>query len=219
MNNISRNLAVAACATVAMGSLAACGSGGSSANPPASHKSSGGSSMSGGGSASASLVGPGCAAYAKMVPSGAGSVGGMAKAKVAEAASANPLLETLVAAVSGKVNKKVNLVNALDGGQYTVFAPVDKAFAALGKPTLTKLATPAGAKTLATVLEYHVIKGQLSPSMIDGTHTTLNGQKLKVTGSGNNLTVNGVSHVICGGVKTANATVYMIDQVLMPKKM
>ena len=50
------------------------------------------------------LVGPGCADYAKAVPSGKGSVEGMAQDAVAVAASNNPLLKTLVAAVSGKLN-------------------------------------------------------------------------------------------------------------------
>ncbi|MDT7638462.1 MAG: hypothetical protein QOC83_2750, partial [Pseudonocardiales bacterium] len=79
------------------------------------------------------------------------------------------------------------------------------------------LATPKGAKTLQTVLTYHVISGQLSPTQIDGTHKTVEGDSVKVTGSGNSIKVNGSTAVICGGVKTANATVYLIDSVLMPK--
>ena len=84
-------------------------------------------------------VGPGCADYAKAVPSGAGSVDGMAQDPVAVAASNNPLLKTLVAAVSGKLNPKVNLVDTLDGGEFTVFAPVDSAFAKVPAATLAKL--------------------------------------------------------------------------------
>ena len=68
---------------------------------------------------------------------------------------------------------------------------------------------------LTAVLTYHVVPGQLSPSQIDGTHATAEGSDLKVTGSGDNLMVNDAK-VICGGVKTANATVYLIDTVLMP---
>ncbi|MDF2919416.1 MAG: secreted and surface protein containing fasciclin-like repeat, partial [Microbacterium sp.] len=62
---------------------------------------------------------------------------------------------------------------------------------------------------------YHVVAGQLSPSEIDGTHATVEGQDVTVSGSGDNLMVNDAK-VICGGVKTANATVYLIDTVLMP---
>ena len=36
-----------------------------------------------------------------------------------------------------------------------------------------------------------------------------------MTGSGDNLKVNDAG-VVCGGVQTANATVYLIDTVLMP---
>jgi len=215
MTQYRRTLAVAATATAALLSLAACGSSSSddSSSSSSSDQMSSGSTAN---SAAADLVGPGCADYAKQVPDGAGSVAGMAQSKVAEAASANPLLTTLVAAVSGKVNPKVNLVSALDSAQYTVFAPVDTAFAKIPKATLASLAKPAGAKTLSTILEYHVVKGQIAPADIDGSHKTLIGQSVKVAGSGDNITVNG-AHVICGGVHTANATVYMIDSVLMPK--
>ena len=165
----------------------------------------------------ADLVGPGCAAYAKKVPNGSGSVAGMAEDPVATAAGNNPLLKTLVATVSGKFNPKVNLVDTLNGGEFTVFAPVDSAFAKLPKATLKTLSTPKGAKTLQTVLTYHVVQGQLSPDQIDGTHKTVQGGTVKVTGSGDDIKVNGSTSVICGGVHTANATVYLIDNVLMPK--
>ncbi|WP_125611667.1 fasciclin domain-containing protein [Specibacter cremeus] len=159
------------------------------------------------------LVGPGCAAYAAKVPAGAGSVAGMAMDPVATAASHNPLLTTLTAAVSGKLNKNVNLVDTLNSGQFTVFAPVDAAFAKIPAATIDGLKTDA--KTLTSILTYHVVPGQLSPAMVDGTHKTAEGGSVTVTGSGDNLLVNNAK-VICGGVKTANATVYLIDTVLMP---
>ena len=89
------------------------------------------------------MVGPGCAAYAEAVPDGAGSVAGMAEDPVATAASNNPLLTTLVAAVSGKLNKKVNLVDTLNGDEFTVFAPVDDAFAKLPAETVARSAPRA----------------------------------------------------------------------------
>ena len=163
--------------------------------------------------AAGDLVGPGCAAYAAAVPSGTGSVSGMAADPVATAASNNPLLKTLTAAVSGKLNKDVNLVDTLNSGQFTVFAPVDDAFAKIPAATIDGLKTDS--KTLTSILTYHVVPGQLAPSKIDGEHATAEGSTLKVEGSGDNMTVNGAK-VICGGVKTANATVYLIDTVLMP---
>ncbi|WP_040320297.1 fasciclin domain-containing protein [Aeromicrobium marinum] len=167
----------------------------------------------------ANLVGPGCADYAAAVPDGGGSVQGMAQDPVATAASNNPLLTTLVAAVSGGVNPAVDLVDTLNGGEFTVFAPVDDAFAALeaSSPGITDtLATEEGGGTLSSVLTYHVIPGQILPDDLAGTtQTTVNGADVEITGSGDSLQVNG-ANVICGGVKTANATVYLIDAVLMP---
>ncbi len=203
-------------AAVAALGLSACSSGSSGS------ESSSGSSMSSSPAPSAStmdpsadLVGSGCAAYAKQVPSGAGSVQGMAQDPVATAASNNPLLTTLVAAVSGKLNPDVNLVDTLNGSQFTVFAPVDDAFKKIDPATIATLKTPAGADTLKSVLTYHVLAGQIAPDKIVGTHPTVQGANLTVTGSGDNLMVNN-AHVICGGVHTANATVYLIDSVLMP---
>lgn len=163
----------------------------------------------------ADLVGPGCSAYAQQVPSGAGSVAGMAQDPVATAASNNPLLTTLVAAVSGKLNPKVNLVDTLNGSEFTVFAPVDDAFKKIDPATIDTLKTDAGADTLSKILTYHVVAGQISPKDIVGTHKTVEGGEVTVTGSGDSLKVND-ANVICGGVHTANATVYLIDSVLMP---
>ncbi|MGZ4429703.1 MAG: fasciclin domain-containing protein [Nocardioidaceae bacterium] len=200
------------------GSSSGSASGGSSASTGTNGGGNGSTSGGGTSAAMADLVGPGCAQYAKAVPTGAGSVQGMAQDPVATAASNNPLLKTLVASVSGQLNPKVNLVNTLNNGQFTVFAPVDSAFAKLPKKAVKQLAQPKNAKALTQVLTYHVVPGQLSPSKIDGTHKTAEGGTLKVTGSGDHLKVNNAS-VICGGVHTANATVYLIDSVLMPQSM
>jgi len=163
--------------------------------------------------APAALVGAGCADYAAQVPTGAGSVEGMALDPVATAASNNPLLTTLVAAVSGKVNPGVDLVNTLNNGEFTVFAPIDSAFAKIDATTMTTLTTDSA--LLSKILTYHVVPGQLSPSEVVGTHATAEGGTLTVTGSGDDLKVNDAT-VVCGGVKTKNATVYLIDTVLTP---
>ena len=209
-------LAAASIAAVAVLGLAGCSAGSSSSgdNSPAKKEASS-PSMSASADPAADLVGSGCADYAAKVPSGAGSVKGMSQDPVAVAASNNPLLTTLVKAVSGKLNPKVNLVDTLDGSQFTVFAPVDSAFAKLPSATVATLGTPAGADTLTKVLTYHVVPGQIAPDAIDGSHTTVEGQAVNVTGSGDDIMVNDAK-VICGGVHTANATVYLIDSVLMP---
>jgi uncharacterized surface protein with fasciclin (FAS1) repeats len=209
----TKALAASAC-TVALLGAVGCSSNSNNANAAASSASVS-SSPSKAPDMAAQLVGSGCAAYAKMEPSGAGSVSGMAQDPVAVAASNNPLLKTLVAAVSGKLNPDVNLVDTLDGGQFTVFAPVDKAFAKLPKSLVASLAEKQNADMLKQVLTYHVLAGQIAPDAIAGAHQTVQGESLHVTGAGNTLMVNG-AHVICGGVQTSNATVYLVDSVLTP---
>ena len=162
----------------------------------------------------ANLVGPGCAAYAEAVPDGDGSVAGMAQDPVAVAASNNPLLTTLVAAVSGQLNPDVNLVDTLNGDEFTVFAPVDDAFAKIDAATIETLKTDS--ELLTSILTYHVVPGQLSPDEVVGMQATVQGGTVDVTGSGDDLMVNDAK-VICGGVHTANATVYLIDSVLLPQ--
>ena len=165
------------------------------------------------GSAQADPIGPGCTAYAAQNPFGPASVMGMAADPVAVAASNNPMLKTLTAAVSGQLNPDVNLVDTLNGGEFTVFAPTDEAFAKIPAATIDGLKTDS--KALTSILTYHVVPGRLSPDQINGTHKTVQGENLTVTGSPGDLKVDNAG-VICGGVQTANATVYMIDTVLMP---
>jgi uncharacterized surface protein with fasciclin (FAS1) repeats len=159
------------------------------------------------------LIGSGCADYAAQHPSGPASVTGMAGDPVATAASNNPMLSTLTAALSGKLNPSVNLVDTLNSGQYTVFAPTNAAFDKLPASTIDELKT--NADMLKSILTYHVVQGQESPNTVDGAHQTLQGADVKVTGQGDGLKVDDAG-LVCGGVHTANATVYMIDTVLTP---
>jgi uncharacterized surface protein with fasciclin (FAS1) repeats len=212
---ITRKHSLAALALVAAAAFGLAGCSMSSTSAPAAKSTKTSSPTAMADPAAADLVGPGCAAYAKQVPSGGGSITGMAQDPVAVAASNNPLLTTLVKAVSGKLNPKVNLVSTLDGGQFTVFAPVDDAFAKLPASTVTALSQPANAAMLTKILTYHVVPGQILPDKIDGMLTTVEGGTVTVTGSGNTIKVND-ANVICGGVHTANATVYLIDTVLSP---
>jgi uncharacterized surface protein with fasciclin (FAS1) repeats len=164
-------------------------------------------------SPAANLIGSGCADYAAQHPSGPASVAGMAGDPVATAASNNPMLSTLTAALSGKLNPNVNLVDTLNSGQYTVFAPTNAAFDKLPASTIDELKT--NSDMLKSILTYHVVQGQESPNTVDGTHKTLQGADVKVTGQGSGLKVDDAG-LVCGGVHTANATVYMIDTVLTP---
>ncbi|GID69346.1 hypothetical protein Acy02nite_72270 [Actinoplanes cyaneus] len=155
--------------------------------------------------------GPGCAAV-PADPANAGSFEAMGKVPVATAASGNPLLSTLVTAV-----KKAGLVDSLNSADgITVFAPTNDAFAKIPKATLDKVL--ADKKTLTSILTYHVVPGKLTPADLAGTHKTLQGDDVTVTGSGEDFKVGADNaSVVCGNVQTANATVYIIDSVLMPK--
>jgi uncharacterized surface protein with fasciclin (FAS1) repeats len=129
------------------------------------------------------------------------------------AASNNPDLTTLTAALSGQLNPNVNLVDTLNNGQFTVFAPTDAAFNKLPADTINQLKT--NSDMLKSILTYHVVPGQLSPNQVDGSHNSVQGAPVNVTGTGNGLKVNNAG-LVCGGVPTSNAQVYMIDTVLMP---
>ncbi len=151
--------------------------------------------------------GPACDA----VPTeGQGSFAGMTDDPAATAASNNPLLSTLVAAVV-----EAGLVDTLNSdGPFTIFAPANMAFEALPAGTLD--AVLADKELLTSILTYHVIAGQsLDAAALGeaGTATTVNGGRLEFGVDG--TTVNGVA-VLCSDVVTANATVHIIGEVLMP---
>ncbi|MEV6641319.1 fasciclin domain-containing protein [Amycolatopsis sp. NPDC051371] len=211
-------------AAVAALSLTACSgsdtaSSGSSSSAPvpapsssmAAPSSSADSGASNGMTTNADVFGPACS----QLPQGSepGSLDSMGPQPVASAASTNPLLTKLVAAV-----KATNLVDTLNSQQaITVFAPADPAFAALGDAKFNELAgKPA---ELAPILQYHVVgkrydaKGLESAGSLESLNTA--GGPLKIEGSGENMTVNGAK-ILCGNIPTKNATVFVIDKVLTP---
>jgi uncharacterized surface protein with fasciclin (FAS1) repeats len=206
--------------SLAMGT-AACGSSGSSSaasgsgsSAPAAAGSSmpaaaGSSAPAAAGSGAASTMtnfGSGCAS----VPtSGAGSFTGMATAPVATAASANPLLSTLVAAV-----KAAGLVDTLNSAKnITVFAPDNAAFAKIPAATLKSLL--ANKAELTKILTYHVAGARYTPAQLasGAKIKTLEGASVMPSKMGSTYEINS-SNVVCGNVQTANATVYIIDTVL-----
>ncbi len=134
---------------------------------------------------------------------------------VVTAASANPLLSSLVTDI-----ELAGLTDTLDTAEnLTVFAPSNAAFeaAAAADPEGmdAMMADPTG--DLADLLAYHVVEGQLSPDELAGEHSTLQGSSLSVEGGGEEFTVNGSAGVVCGDIHTDNATVYIIDEVLHPE--
>jgi uncharacterized surface protein with fasciclin (FAS1) repeats len=205
-------------AAVAALSLTACSgsdtasSGSSSAPAPSSSMAAPATAAAADGmTTNADVFGPACS----QLPQGSepGSLDSMGPQPVASAASTNPLLTKLVAAV-----KATNLVDTLNSQPaITVFAPADPAFAALGDAKFAELAgKPA---ELAPILQYHVVgkrydaKGLESAGSLESLNTA--GGPLKIEGSGENMTVNGAK-ILCGNIPTKNATVFVIDKVLTP---
>ena len=154
-----------------------------------------------------SQFGPACSA----VPTdGEGSFGGIADDPAATAASNNPVLSTLVTAVV-----EAGLVDTLNSeGPFTIFAPTNDAFAAI--PAADLEAVLADKNLLTSILTYHVVAGESLDAAglgAAGTLVTVNGGSLEFGADG--TTVNG-ANVVCSDVTTANATVHIIDAVLMP---
>ncbi|MFJ4201869.1 fasciclin domain-containing protein [Streptomyces sviceus] len=213
---IRRTAATLAAAAVLPLALSACSdSSGDSTKSDSSSKaaasaSASDDSMAGSGS-TASADQPFGSACSAVPTSGAGSFDGMAQDPVATAASNNPALSTLVAAV-----KKAGLVDTLNNAQnITVFAPTNDAFAKIPKATLDKVLNDKA--QLTKILTYHVVGQKLTPKDLEnGSFDTLEKSKLTTSGSGESYTVNDTAKVVCGNVKTANANVYIIDSVLMP---
>jgi uncharacterized surface protein with fasciclin (FAS1) repeats len=224
---LTRTVMLTAASSMAI-TLSACGAEDAASNAADTAKSAASSaseSATGGGSSSSSSApstdmaseepfGEGCAA----VPTDAadeGSFQGMADDPVATAASNNPVLSTLVEAVTA-----ANLGDTLNSAQdITVIAPANPAFEAI--PAADLQAVLADNAKLTAILSHHVIEGRLAPDELAGTHTTLNGDEVTIEGSGENFTVAETvtgteASVICGNVQTANATVYIVDQVLAP---
>jgi uncharacterized surface protein with fasciclin (FAS1) repeats len=200
---------VAACSSSGS-STAASGSGSSTPAASSSAPMASGSSAAAGGSGATTSMdfGSGCASVPK---SGAGSFTGMATAPVATAASANPLLSTLVAAV-----KAAGLVDTLNSASnITVFAPDNAAFAKIPAATLKGIL--ANKAELTKILTYHVASGRYTAAQLasGAKIKTLEGGTVTPAMMSGSYSVNGAS-VVCGNVQTANATVYIINTVLTP---
>jgi uncharacterized surface protein with fasciclin (FAS1) repeats len=180
----------------------------SSASSPASSMPASSMPASSGTTTTSSDFGSGCASVPK---TGAGSFTGMSTAPVATAASANPVLSTLVTAV-----EKAGLVDTLNSASgITVFAPDNAAFAKIPAATLSKVL--ANKAELTKILTYHVVAGRYTPAQLAaGTPLkTLEGATVSPSMMGGTYEVNSAD-VVCGNVQTANATVYIINTVLMP---
>jgi uncharacterized surface protein with fasciclin (FAS1) repeats len=152
-------------------------------------------------------VGPACDT---LPTSGPGSLQSLADQPVASAAAQSPALSTLVTAVT-----EAGLLDTLNSTpDITVFAPTNDAFAKIPQDTLNQVL--ADKQALTNLLTYHVVEQRRAPAELDmGTLPTLQGSAIRTAKSGDTYTVND-ARVLCGNVQTTNATVYLVDTVLMP---
>jgi uncharacterized surface protein with fasciclin (FAS1) repeats len=208
---------VAAALTGLVAATSACGSdaGGSDAASPTSAAAGSAATSSPAPAVPPAPFGPGCAG---LPADGPGSLAAMAALPVGTALSQNPLTTSLTQTVLA-----ANLVDVLNTRQdITVLAPVNTAFQPIDAGELSALV--GDVPRLTAVLTHHVLNGRLTPDQRLGEHTTLGGGTVTVAGSGTDLTVAvdqtlagaAPATVVCGNVPTANAMVYLVDQVLTP---
>ena len=194
-------MTVAACSTATSSTTSAPSS--SAAAPGAASAASPSESMT----ETAATIGNDC----DMIPAtGMGSMHGMEMDPVVTAASHNPLTTTLAAEIT-----KAGLASTLNSARgITVFAPDNQAFKNL---TAHDMAMMAGLAELDRILKYHVVRGRITPEELASgmTLSTLEGSPLHTAKMGSTYEVNNAA-ITCGNLHTANATVYIINAVLMP---
>jgi len=208
-SKLARPAAAGALAGLAL-AAAACGS--STTAPAATPTGSGGpltptANPTPAASGTAARIGADCA----MIPSaGQGSVSSMSTERAITAASSNPQLSVFIAAVrSAGLDQTLNAQHA-----YTLMIPANSAFAALSKSQIIHLKNSGD---LLRIVRYHALKDRVGPRQFasGARPATLQGKPLTLSKSGSAYKVNGAT-VLCGNIKTANATVYIVNKVLLP---
>ena len=194
----------AAAAAVLALAAAGCGSTSSTAEGAATHHPMPSHSHA---MAESARFGPDCG----MVPAtGMGSFHGMSMDPVVTAARHNPLLTSFAADVKmAGLTADLNSMHA-----FTVFAPANSAFAKLPASEMGMMHSPA---ELAKILKNHIVSGRVTPAELAHGMAlqTLAGGSVKGAKMGSVYEVNN-AQVICGNIQTANATVYVINKVLVP---
>jgi uncharacterized surface protein with fasciclin (FAS1) repeats len=139
---------------------------------------------------------------------------GTSSKDIVSLADSSAQLTTLVAALEA-----AGLTDALKGaGPMTLLAPTDAAFAKLPAGILDAMLKPEGKEKLLALLTYHVVAGNMTAAavMTMSSVTTLNGQSVTLTLSGNKVKINDAT-IIKADAAASNGTVHVIDAVLLPK--
>lgn len=123
--------------------------------------------------------------------------------------------DTLVAAATAA--GLVDVMGDCSQGPFTVFAPTDDAFAALGE-TVDLDAVIADTGALTTILTYHVVAGEVKAAdVVELTEANmLAGQAVEITVDGDSVVLNGDINVIATDIEACNGIIHVIDGVLVP---
>jgi uncharacterized surface protein with fasciclin (FAS1) repeats len=137
-----------------------------------------------------------------------------ARGDIVETAQSAGQFRTLLAAATA-----AGLAPTLKGrGPFTVFAPTDRAFAALPGGTVENLLKPQNRGQLRAILAYHVVPGRVFAADVDGKRVharTVNGAQVSVDGKGAGVRVNR-ARVVTADVRASNGVIHVIDRVLIP---
>lgn len=141
--------------------------------------------------------------------------------QVAHTNSSNTIVD--VASNAGQFNtllaaaKAAGLADALSTGHFTVFAPTDEAFAALGQDAINDLLRPENRGLLQSILKYHVVEGSVDSHRVAdaGGLATLNGQRAEIEQRRGGLSIAG-AHIVKADIKASNGIIHVIDRVIMP---
>ena len=124
----------------------------------------------------------------------------------------NDSFETLVAAVV-----YADLADALSGGEWTVFAPTDSAFAELGLDA-KNISSAFSKAEITDILLYHALEGEVSSEKalsLLGDVTVANGQKAGLKYFDGTLWVNDYAKVIAADVDADNGVIHVVDAVIL----
>jgi uncharacterized surface protein with fasciclin (FAS1) repeats len=135
-----------------------------------------------------------------------------ASKNIVETAVAAGSFKTLVAAVQA-----AGLAETLSGGNFTVFAPTDEAFAKLPAGTLEMLLKPENKAKLASILTYHVVPGKVMAADVVKLKNagTVQGQRVDISVNGGTVTVDGAK-VVTTDIACSNGVIHVIDSVILP---
>ncbi|HVB45868.1 MAG TPA: fasciclin domain-containing protein [Streptosporangiaceae bacterium] len=148
-----------------------------------------------------------------MIPNtGPGSFTSLSTQQAVAAVASNPQFSVFVAAI-----RKAALENRYNSSQaITLFVPENSAFAGLSASDIKLLRTPG---EVQKIIKYHVVASRITPEQISagGRVTTLEGGSIELSKAGSDYLVGGAT-VLCGNIATANATIYIINKVLLPPR-